>query len=324
MNGLLTILMLTLLGAGPESPEPVMTVTVNPSQVVAGDTVIADLVCRVDGMDCSRQELAALDSCWTAQPSELCLKAKLTIPFEFKENLDPNSLVLPKLYKQLMDAWKSRVEQTGDQKKQEGRVLLKVHPFVPFRLLIDVMYTAGRVGVRGGGGIREFLFVTLHDKDAAKRVYRLPEYKDPRRAAPIPPTVLVGSEYIELIIHYGTTAIVNDILNEEDEAPRIPEPKKVKLGKIKARQCPGYPYAVHYDLARLYNQLVALKKEDKFSGVTEIVVGTDGLIPWYLVAQVHDTVTRLRGTESYTDSCELLADESASTPLFPNVFFMML
>lgn len=324
MNGLVTILMLTLLGAGPQSPEPVMTVTVNTTQVLAGDTVVADLVCQVDLMNCSQHELGALDSCWTAQPSELCGKAKLTIPFEFKENLDPNSLVLPKLYRQLMDAWKIRVEQTGEQKKQDGRVLLKVHPLVPFRLLIDVMYTAGKVGVRGVGGIREFLFVTLYDKDAAKRVYRLPEYKDPRRAAPIPPTVLVHSEYIELIIRYGTTATVLDILNEEVEASKIPEPKKVKLAKIQARECPGYPYAIHYDLARLYNQLVALKKEDKFSGVTEIVISTDGAIPWYLVAQVHDAVTRLRGAESYTDSCELLRDDTASTPLFPNVLFVML
>jgi hypothetical protein len=123
-----------------------------------------DVECIIDGARCSRKDMKALNDCEKKPTGDICSKkVEFRVSKQDKENANASSLVIVPLKKKLDKLVKQQIEQLEmrQNKKFEGIATLVVDKEIPFRLLTEVIYTAGRVGDPRKGGLAKFRFAIM-------------------------------------------------------------------------------------------------------------------------------------------------------------------
>ena len=307
---------------------PKLSVALTPTSIRLGTEVVVDVVCRIGDRDCTDAEIQALDDCQNVPEASPCTDTLLKIPFEFKEGFDPSALIVAPLYKRLARLWRDIVlAAEARREKATGRVILLVHPAVPFRILMEVIYTAGKVGIKGYGGLSEFHFQTHPpgiEAQPVERVFTLPKFSDRDGPEKARVAILVAKERLVLKLWLPGAA--------------GSQREEIEFGNKKQRICGRKGFTEDYDYTGLYTKLVELRRASWWSPDVDLNVGAENPIPWRVLSRVYDTVTSHREKDSYTELCEFLdapirtetgTDSTGKTtevpvPLFPNVVLLML
>ena len=284
-------------GAGPfESLQP-LSVTLTPTVIRLGAREVADVVCRIDGEDCTGNDLAKLEECARESDSSICSKASLSVPPEFKENQDPNNLVISPLQEQLRARGKGKLEALDMLGRVfKGRITLFIHPAVTFQVLVETIYSVGMVSFPGHGSIRDFQLRThpqaLETTNRQRRTI-LPVHPKPGDRAKPAPTVLVSYDRLILKIPQGRSSRAEsvDVVFKKKEQP----------------VCGWGQTRNEYDYAGLYAKLVELREDADLSFGDRIHLGAKSGIPWHVLSRVFDTVSQRREKDSYANVCELLS-----------------
>jgi hypothetical protein len=138
--------------------------------VITKETILVDsehavdVECIIDGSRCSKKDMKALNDCEKKPNGDICSKkVEFRVSKQDKENANANSLVIVPLKKKLDKLVKQQIEQLEmrQNKKFEGVATLVVDKEIPFRLLTEVIYTAGRVGDPRKGGLAKFRFAIM-------------------------------------------------------------------------------------------------------------------------------------------------------------------
>jgi biopolymer transport protein ExbD len=135
-------------------------IVISRKSIAVDNRAIASVNCTIDRADCTAQDFERLNKCETDPGEEICgREIKLWIDAQDKERSDPNSLVIEPLRRELDEIVKQQIaEDEALGRKFKGVVTLVADKEVPFRLLMEVIYTAGKVGMKGKGGLSEFRF----------------------------------------------------------------------------------------------------------------------------------------------------------------------
>ncbi|MBM4371292.1 MAG: biopolymer transporter ExbD [Deltaproteobacteria bacterium] len=141
-----------------------ITIQISKEFIIVDHEKVADIECIIEGSKCTRKDMGALNDCEANPAGDICnKKIEFKISKQDKENANPNSLVIVPLKKVLDKQVKRQIEQLEmrENKKFEGVATLIVDKEIPFRLLTEVIYTAGRVGDPRKGGLAKFRFAVM-------------------------------------------------------------------------------------------------------------------------------------------------------------------
>ena len=278
---------------GPFEPLQGLAVTISPTAIRVGTEAVAEVACRIGERDCTKEELWELDGCSFDRGSSPCNEVSFQIPMEFKENLDPNSLIVASLQRHLKVRTARKLEALDAlARKFRGRITLFIHPAIPFRMLMEIIYTSGKVGFPGRGGLSEFHLRTYPrslETGIVDRQVRLPRFPDTRRPDELVPTLLVSEDMFILRLAGGAVA----------EGGAI----ETVFRKKKQPVCGGGNVTEEYDYAGLYTKLVELRNRREYDFSETIQLGAANAVPWHVVSRIFDTVTSRREKDSYTDLC---------------------
>jgi hypothetical protein len=280
--------------------ERVLAVTLTPTALRVGIDEVVALDCRFEGEPCTESHLARMEKCAWVPDDSVCSGTWLTVPKEFKEDFNPNSLLIAPLRTHL----KVRLDGKIDALKKlartfKGRLSLFVHPEIPFRLLVEVLYTAGRAGDGGRGSLDEWrlrTFPRVLEPGAEYREFRLPRVATHNSIRQVIPAVLVGKDRIILKIPQGPDGegtAIDHVFNKKRQSSCEQD------GWVAENR-------EEYDYAALYSALVKLRNNGPSGLGYTIHLGAEDGIPWRVLSRVFDTVTMLREKDSYDDLCEFL------------------
>ncbi|MBM4354046.1 MAG: hypothetical protein FJ109_09675 [Deltaproteobacteria bacterium] len=131
--------------------------------IVLDNKPVVAVSCTVDKAECTDQDFERLNQCEVKPLDEVCKKEfRFEVDKQDKEKSDPNSLVIEPLRKELDRLVKQQIaEDEALGRKFKGVVTLIADKEIPFRLLMEVIYTAGKVGVKGKGGLSQFRFAIM-------------------------------------------------------------------------------------------------------------------------------------------------------------------
>ena len=141
-----------------------IAIVVTKETILVDSEIAADVECIIDGARCSRKDMKAFNECDRKPSGDICnKKVEFRVSKQDKENANANSLVIVPLKKKLDKLVKQQIEQLEmrQNKKFEGVATLVVDKEIPFRLLTEVIYTAGRVGDPRKGGLAKFRFAIM-------------------------------------------------------------------------------------------------------------------------------------------------------------------
>jgi len=138
-------------------------IVITKEHIILDNNAIVQVNCTVDKGECTKADFEKLNVCDTDPTDEICRKEVLfEIDKQDKEKSDPNSLIIEPLRKELERLVKQQIaEDEALGRKFKGIVTLIADKEIPFRLLMEVIYTAGKVGVKGKGGLSQFRFAIL-------------------------------------------------------------------------------------------------------------------------------------------------------------------
>lgn len=138
-------------------------IIINRGHIVLDNKPVVQLNCTIDKGACTDADFEKLNMCEENVEEEICQKEiKIEVDKQDKQKSDPNSLVIEPLRKELERLVKQQIaEDEALGRKFKGIVTLIADKEIPFRLLMEVIYTAGRVGVEGKGGLSHFRFAIL-------------------------------------------------------------------------------------------------------------------------------------------------------------------
>jgi biopolymer transport protein ExbD len=133
------------------------------AHIVLDNKGIVSIRCTIDKGECTEQDFEKLNLCEAHPDEEICSKeVRFEVDKQDKEKSDPNSLIIEPLRKELEQLVKQQIEENEALgRKFKGIVTLIADKEIPFRLLMEVIYTAGKVGVKGKGGLSQFRFAIL-------------------------------------------------------------------------------------------------------------------------------------------------------------------
>jgi biopolymer transport protein ExbD len=131
--------------------------------IILDNKAVVGVNCTIDNGECTEPDFEKLNKCEKNPNDEICKKeVKFEVDKQDKEKSDPNSLIIEPLRKQLEVLVKRQIaENEALGRKFKGVVTLISDKEIPFRLLMEVIYTAGKVGVRGKGGLSQFRFAIM-------------------------------------------------------------------------------------------------------------------------------------------------------------------
>jgi hypothetical protein len=141
-----------------------ISIAITKEAILTDQEHAVDIECIIEGSKCTQKDMAALNECEENPAGDICnKKVEFKISKQDKENANPNSLVIVPLKKKLDKLVKRQIEQLEmrQNKKFEGVATLIVDKEIPFRLLTEVIYTAGRVGDPRKGGLAKFRFAVM-------------------------------------------------------------------------------------------------------------------------------------------------------------------
>jgi len=141
-----------------------IAIAITKESILADQEHAVDIECIIEGSKCTKKDMGALNECEDDPTGDICnKKIEFKISKQDKENANPNSLVIVPLKKKLDKLVKRQIEQLEmrQNKKFEGIATLIVDKEIPFRLLTEVIYTAGRVGDPRRGGLAKFRFAVM-------------------------------------------------------------------------------------------------------------------------------------------------------------------
>ncbi len=141
-----------------------IAIAITKESILADQEHTVDIECIIEGSKCTKKDMGALNECEDDPNGDICnKKVEFKISKQDKENANPNSLVIVPLKKKLDKLVKRQIEQLEmrQNKKFEGVATLIVDKEIPFRLLTEVIYTAGRVGDPRKGGLAKFRFAVM-------------------------------------------------------------------------------------------------------------------------------------------------------------------
>ncbi len=138
-------------------------IVISRTHIVLDNKAVVTINCTVDGGECTDQDFEKLNKCQASPTDEICTKeVKFEVDKQDKEKSDPNSLIIEPLRKDLERLVKQQIQENEALgRKFKGIVTLVADKEIPFRLLMEVIYTAGKVGVRGKGGLSQFRFAIM-------------------------------------------------------------------------------------------------------------------------------------------------------------------
>lgn len=145
-------------------------IVITKQHIVLDNKPVVTINCSVDKSECTEDDFKKLNDCdkppdnkTQGRADEICGKSVLfEIDKQDKEKSDPNSLIVEPLRKELDRLVKQQIaEDEALGRKFKGVVTLIADKQIPFRLLMEVIYTAGKVGVKGKGGLSKFRFAIL-------------------------------------------------------------------------------------------------------------------------------------------------------------------
>jgi hypothetical protein len=143
-----------------------ITILVTKEGILADQKHIVDVECIISGSKCTKEDMDALNKCSDDPNGDICRrKVEFKISKQDKENANPNSLIIVPLKKALDKLVKRQIEQLEmrQNKKFDGVATLIVDKEIPFRLLTEIIYTAGRVGDARKGGLAKFRFAVMKE-----------------------------------------------------------------------------------------------------------------------------------------------------------------
>ena len=141
-----------------------IAIAITKQSIMTDQQHAVDIECIIEGSKCTKNDMGALNECEDDPTGDICnKKVEFKISKQDKENANPNSLVIVPLKKKLDKLVKRQIEQLEmrQNKKFEGIATLIVDKEIPFRLLTEVIYTAGRVGDPRKGGLAKFRFAVM-------------------------------------------------------------------------------------------------------------------------------------------------------------------
>ncbi len=135
-------------------------ITVTKQNIVLDNKSVVNVRCQIDGDECTDEDWEKLNRCEEKPGQDVCAKDfKFFVDKQDKEKSDRDSLVIEPLRKELDRVVKQQMEEDEALgRKFKGVVTLIADKEIPFRLLMEVIYTAGKVGVKGKGGLSHFRF----------------------------------------------------------------------------------------------------------------------------------------------------------------------
>jgi len=138
-------------------------IIVSRTHIVLDNKAVVGINCTIEKGECTDQDFEKLNKCESNPNEEICRKeVKFEVDKQDKEKSDPNSLVIEPLRKELERLVKQQIaENEALGRKFKGIVTLVADKEIPFRLLMEIIYTAGKVGVKGKGGLSQFRFAIM-------------------------------------------------------------------------------------------------------------------------------------------------------------------
>ena len=138
-------------------------IVISRTHIVLDNKSVVTISCTVDKGECTDSDFENLNKCEADPTLEICGKeVKFEVDKQDKEKSDPNSLIIEPLRKELDRLVKQQMaEDEALGRKFKGIVTLIADKEIPFRLLMEVIYTAGKVGVKGKGGLSQFRFAIM-------------------------------------------------------------------------------------------------------------------------------------------------------------------
>lgn len=152
-----------------------IAINVTKANIIVDSKKVVDIRCQIGGEACTEEDWEKMNRCEDARdpgdatsgkaPSDgrfdpICSKeVRFFVDKQDKEGASKDSMVIEPLRKALEQLVKRQMdedEQLG--RKFKGVVTLVADKEVPYSLLMEVLYTAGRVGVKGKGGLSQFRF----------------------------------------------------------------------------------------------------------------------------------------------------------------------
>ena len=281
---------------GPFEPLQPLSVTVAPTAIRLGADQVVDVGCKIDGKDCTGSEVENLGQCVADPESSVCTGVSLVVPPEFKENSDPNSLVISPLQRHLKVRTAGKLEALKALGRVfKGQVTLFIHPAIPYRMLVEVIYSTGSIALPGRNSLTDFrlrTFPQVHERGNGDRRTRLPRYAGEARNRTPTPTVVVSEDrfVIKLPERLAAEDVATAIVLRKEEQP--------VCGWDNSRE--------EYDFAGLYSKLVELRYRSELGLGDTIHLGAEPGVPWHVVSRVYDTVTVMRAKDTYSEPCEFL------------------
>jgi len=132
-------------------------IIVTKEKIIVDNKGVANLTCSIGKDPCDTTVFRDINFCETEpnkpEIGDICSKTfTLAVDKLHKERSDVNSMVIQSLLDALKDAVEQQMEQNRELgRKFKGTVTLVVDKEIPFRVLMEVIYTAGRVEVEGKG-----------------------------------------------------------------------------------------------------------------------------------------------------------------------------
>lgn len=138
-------------------------IVITKEHILLDNKAIVQVNCTIDKGECTKTDFEKLNTCDADPTDEICRKEVIfEVDKQDKEKSDPNSLIIEPLRKDLERLVKQQIaEDEALGRKFKGIVTLIADKEIPFRLLMEVIYTAGKVGVKGKGGLSQFRFAIL-------------------------------------------------------------------------------------------------------------------------------------------------------------------
>jgi biopolymer transport protein ExbD len=138
-------------------------IVITRAHIVLDNKAVVSVLCTVDGGECTEADFSKLNKCEVEPSDEICQKeVKFEVDKQDKEKSDADSLIIEPLRKDLERLVKQQIQENEALgRKFKGIVTLVADKEIPFRLLMEVIYTAGKVGVRGKGGLSQFRFAIM-------------------------------------------------------------------------------------------------------------------------------------------------------------------
>jgi biopolymer transport protein ExbD len=140
-----------------------IAIMITKRNIVLDNKSIVQINCSLDKAECTDQDFEQRNLCEKKPSDAICSKEfKFEVDKQDKEKGDPNSLVIEPLRKELDRIVKQQIaEDEALGRKFKGVVTLIADREIPFRILMEVIYTAGKIGVQGKGGLSQFRFAIM-------------------------------------------------------------------------------------------------------------------------------------------------------------------